>query len=275
MFYEVELRKDRKRIKQLRDYDVIYPFSLFQAAFAQANGFKNYISMVHMGPLMGVPIPPEKMAQAVNYHPSLYNGAMGAKRFGVISPILWEIWHRERKLIMLRVGADPDLFYPVERISEGPLRVGWVGNPDKPYKRFDLVKAAVKMKGVELHSVLWRRGTDGDPRPYDQMGDFYRDIDVYLCLSLHEGLPTPLLEAAACGIPSISVPVGVTGELIENGKTGFIVSEDPSDVQKRLAFLRDNREQCSEMGKAMYAKAKNRLWPVVINDWVDFMKGDT
>jgi len=281
VFYEVELRKNRALIKQLRGYNLLFPFSLFQAGFVRIQGFNDYITMVHMGPLMGVPIPPEKMAQASNYHPILYNGAMGAKRFGVISPILWEIWHRERDLRMLRVGVDPDLFYPVERISsisdgyrEGPLRVGWVGNPDKPYKRFDLVKAAMKMKGVELHSVLWRRGKDGDPRPYDQMPDFYRDIDVYLCTSDHEGLPTPALEAAACGIPIVSVPVGIIKELVTDGKTGFIVSQDPAMIREKLAYLRDNRDECKAMGQKILVRAEKRLWPEVIGDWVEFMKGE-
>ena len=44
--------------------------------------------------------------------------------------------------------------------------------------------------------------------PHDQIVDYYRAADLYVHPSLHEGLPNVLLEATACGTPSLARDVG-------------------------------------------------------------------
>jgi glycosyltransferase involved in cell wall biosynthesis len=43
---------------------------------------------------------------------------------------------------------------------------------------------------------------------HDEIVDYYRAADLYVHPSLHEGLPNVLLEATACGTPSIARDVG-------------------------------------------------------------------
>ena len=43
---------------------------------------------------------------------------------------------------------------------------------------------------------------------WEQMPDFYKSLDVYVCTSFIEGIPLPPLEALACGVPVV-VPRGV------------------------------------------------------------------
>lgn len=44
--------------------------------------------------------------------------------------------------------------------------------------------------------------------PHERIADYYRAADLYVHPSLHDGLPNVLLEATACGTPSIARDVG-------------------------------------------------------------------
>jgi colanic acid/amylovoran biosynthesis glycosyltransferase len=44
--------------------------------------------------------------------------------------------------------------------------------------------------------------------------------------SEHEGTPNVLLEAMATGLPVIATNVGGVPEIVEHGRTGFLVAED-------------------------------------------------
>jgi len=274
VFYEVELRRDRQKIRDLAKYDLIFPFSLFQANFLFREGYRDYITMAHMGPL-GTGLPPGEIPEVSSYDPGLFRAGMQGRRFGVVSTFLADVWRLVKPDVQfLRIGVDPDIFYPsTEERAAGPLRVGWVGNSEKPYKRFDLVTAATDCAGMELCAVDWQRTRGDVVRPHDQMGDFYRSIDVYLCTSDHEGLPTPVLESAACGVPVVSVPVGIVPELVDDYQTGFIVDQGVVHIQAALCYLRDHPQGCAFMGGSILLRAQQRLWPVVVGDLIDFIKG--
>lgn len=51
---------------------------------------------------------------------------------------------------------------------------------------------------------------------------YYKTSNVFLSTSLYEGYGLTLIEALACGCPVISSDVGVAGEVISEGESGFI-----------------------------------------------------
>lgn len=79
--------------------------------------------------------------------------------------------------------------------------VGFAGKADD-YKGFDLIVAACERAGAVFRPV-----TGGVPP--DQMRDYYRSIDVYVCASVAEGHSTPVLECLALNRPVISTRVGL------------------------------------------------------------------
>ena len=54
----------------------------------------------------------------------------------------------------------------------------------------------------------------------EEMREFYRSLDVYVCASRAEGTPNPCLEAAACGVPLVTTCVGNMPELVRHGVNG-------------------------------------------------------
>ncbi len=66
-----------------------------------------------------------------------------------------------------------------------------------------------------------------DPR---LMRRAYSAADAHILPTLADNLPNTLLEAAACGVPSIGSDVGGVGEAIDAGKTGWLVSPGDADA---------------------------------------------
>jgi len=62
---------------------------------------------------------------------------------------------------------------------------------------------------------------------------YYRSSHVIILMSGREGLPVVLQEAMAFGVVPVSTNVGGIPELIENGKTGFLI-ENKLDSQDRI-----------------------------------------
>ena len=84
--------------------------------------------------------------------------------------------------------------------------------------------------------------------------------DVFVLPSLEEGFPIAALDAMAAGLPVVASAVGGVPELIEDGKTGWLVP--PRDVEalaSRIRLLLSNREQRLAMGAAAQARVQDHF----------------
>ena len=160
-------------------------------------------------------------------------------------------------------GVDTDFFRPAATpgAPAHSLRVGWAGslaNQTAEHRGVhELIAPAVAaVKGAELRLAVreekWRNR--------EEMLDFYRSLDVYVCASRSEGTPNPCLEAAACGLPVITTRVGNMPDFIRDGENGFFVERDARDIAERLRRLRDDPGLRGRLGRA--ARATAELW-----DW--------
>jgi glycosyltransferase involved in cell wall biosynthesis len=57
----------------------------------------------------------------------------------------------------------------------------------------------------------------------DDLDDLLPSLDLFCSSSYSEGLPNVILEAHAAGLPVIATAVGGTPEVVDDGKTGFLV----------------------------------------------------
>lgn len=58
-----------------------------------------------------------------------------------------------------------------------------------------------------------------------------------------EGLPTTILESLACGTPVFATPVSGIPDVIEDGKTGFIIDEsDPEQIADKISAILERQD---------------------------------
>ena len=160
-------------------------------------------------------------------------------------------------------GVDTGFFRPaaVPSTPGRALRIGWAGslvNQTAEHRGVHefIAPAVAAVEGAELRLAV----REEKWRDRDEMLDFYRSLDVYVCASRTEGTPNPCLEAAACGLPVVTTRVGNMPELIRDGENGFFVERDAGDIAEKLRRLRDDPGLRDRLGLA--ARAAAELW-----DW--------
>jgi glycosyltransferase involved in cell wall biosynthesis len=74
-------------------------------------------------------------------------------------------------------------------------------------------------------------------------------FDAAALTSVTEATPLMVMEAAACGVPVVATAVGSIPDMIQDGKTGFLVFHREELVQKLVKLL-SHPEQRQQMGQA-------------------------
>jgi glycosyltransferase involved in cell wall biosynthesis len=153
-------------------------------------------------------------------------------------------------------------------ISPGTLVVGTVGNL-YPVKGYNFLLQAVSRVIREASNVIFliigrgrlkneleQQAADlGINRQVKFLG-FRSDVprllqlmDVFVMSSLSEGLSLSILEAMAAGKPVVATWVGGNPEIVQEGRTGFLVPSGDSDVLgSRILTLLKNRDLVKSLG---------------------------
>jgi glycosyltransferase involved in cell wall biosynthesis len=87
----------------------------------------------------------------------------------------------------------------------------------------------------------------------DQTQELLCAMDVFVMPSLMEGLGLSVIEAQACGIPVVASRVGGLVDLIEDGKSGYLVAaNDPQALADRIIEILN----APELSRAMARQAR-------------------
>ncbi len=103
--------------------------------------------------------------------------------------------------------------------------------------------------------------------------EIFANIDLLLHLSVEfDPFPTVLLEAARAGRPAIATRVGGAPEIVEDGRTGFLVPPgDPGAVVRTLRDIVLNTALRIELGQAARARfAQNFRVEQMVADYQRF-----
>ncbi len=106
----------------------------------------------------------------------------------------------------------------------------------------------------ELEQELKQQAKDLDNVifiPFTQyIGSVLKHIDLHIMTSHSEGLPTVILEAYQYNVPTIAHATGGIPEIIEDGKTGYLIKENNlEEYQKVLNNLMTSPEKILELQK--------------------------
>jgi len=99
------------------------------------------------------------------------------------------------------------------------------------------------------------------PQPHHLLSSYYRAADVCLVPSRSESFGLVALEAAACGTPVVAAGVGGLIDLVEDGRTGYLVEgRDPAAFAAAIDSLIGDPALAASMGAAAAARARRYTW---------------
>ena len=95
----------------------------------------------------------------------------------------------------------------------------------------------------------------------------YASLDVFVHTGPHETFCQAVQEAQASGVPVLAPDAGGVADLIEPGRTGWLVDPlDPLDLRRRVAAWRDDPTTRRAVGAAGRAAVAGRTWPSVCEE---------
>lgn len=70
-----------------------------------------------------------------------------------------------------------------------------------------------------------------------QIANVYNAADVYVLPSLEDNLPNTIMEAMACGVPSVGFRVGGIPEMIDHKHNGYVANfKDAADLAEGIRW---------------------------------------
>jgi len=105
-------------------------------------------------------------------------------------------------------------------------------------------------------------------RPHDQLGEGLNASDALVLASAHEEFGQVVVEAMACGIPPIAANAHGPGEIVDDGKTGWLFTPDDEDslVEALVEAANDDVERERRGAAALEEVRAHYSWPAIAKD---------
>ncbi|MEM3586582.1 MAG: glycosyltransferase family 4 protein [Candidatus Jordarchaeaceae archaeon] len=183
---------------------------------------------------------------------------------------------RER-IRVVHNGVDTELFHirekPNKESDSDYYNITFVGNCENRVKGLPLLlktmrylkdnsKLKIKLTIVDkwreegiAPPLIKRYGLEDDikftgPLTFEELSKQYATTDLIIIPSLFEGFCFPSVEAMACGTPIVAFRVGALPQVVEDGKTGILVTPgDWKAMAKAVERILTNSELRDSMGK--------------------------
>ncbi|MEZ4710464.1 MAG: glycosyltransferase family 4 protein [Caldilineaceae bacterium] len=100
--------------------------------------------------------------------------------------------------------------------------------------------------------------------------ELYQNAVAFVHAAHYEGLPTVLLEAMACGCPTISTAISGALDVVQDGENGLLVPiRDPHAMAQAIQRLIDDQALQQQLGAAARATVEDKYaWRVVSRNYV-------
>jgi len=195
----------------------------------------------------------------------------------------------EKEISVIGNGVDCAFFTPLQQKQVSQPYVLYAGRLETRKGLVTLVASAqyVCQKHRNLKFVLVGKGTiermlknmvsklkldqnfcfAGHVADRNQLRQYYQNATINVLPSYYEGLPTSLLEAMSCAIPSVATDVEGNSEVITDGETGLLVPpRDPRLLAEAILKLLDDEQLRTKIGaNARKHVLENYDWPLVVD----------
>lgn len=175
-----------------------------------------------------------------------------------------------RRVETVPTAVDLARYTTTPPLNAEPIRVGWIGSPATA-RYLDLVVPALE-RVAQRHSI--RLVTIGAGRLPDQrfpveLLPWSEDTEVELLKTIDIGIMPlsdgpfergkcgyKLIQYMACGKPVVASPVGVNGDIVRHGQSGFLARDEPEWVEclERLCRNPDLGRSMGDQGRARVEK---------------------
>ena len=197
-----------------------------------------------------------------------------------------------KRCLVAEFGSPVVSAEPRERAEQtGPLRVLFAGSMTQRKGLADLFAAMKLLPRSDLELVVmgslllplefYRRHCPHfryEPtRSHEGVLALMRTCDVLVLPSIVEGRALVQQEAMSCGLPIIATPNAGGEDLIEAGRTGFLVPiRAPAEIAAKLAWFADHRSELPAMRACAREKAMGLTWERYADKIIDVLpRGQT
>jgi glycosyltransferase involved in cell wall biosynthesis len=191
------------------------------------------------------------------------------------------------RVVVIGNGVDEEFFVPAQKgIENGNKYIVYAGRIEREKGLFDLIECGKYIcdQRSDISFLLAGKGRDLEALKKkvkklglqdkviflgqmgrDQLVRLYQQSTIFAFPSYHEGLPTVLLEAMACGLPIIATNVRGNRDLISPGKNGILVSpRSPKEMADAISMLLNDDEMRKELGKNARKTIEEKFtWDIV------------
>lgn len=257
-----------------KDYDL----ALFNTQVPAAIGGKRILQKPYVICTDITPAQYDRMGAQYGHKPdrktllSSYKHKVNKEIFRRAARILpWSSWTRESlvsdyqvdpiQVEVLYPGIDLTTWQPGEQKKGNRVRVLFVGG-ELQRKGGDLLLKAlqclpqglVEIVLVTRSAVAAQEGVTVFNQMQPNSPDLvrlYQSCDIFALPSRAEAFGIAAVEASAVGLPVVATSIGGLGEIVMDGKTGFVVPmNDVSALAERLRCLAENVDLRRELGQA-------------------------
>jgi glycosyltransferase involved in cell wall biosynthesis len=128
-------------------------------------------------------------------------------------------------------------------------------------ENIELIVMGSLLAPMEFYRNQYSHFTYEAGRPHKQVLALMKSCDVFCLPSIVEGRALVMQEAMSQGLPLIITPNTGGADLIDEGKTGFLIPiRSPKIIAEKLNWLIDNRSKIPEMGQLAQQHAANYSW---------------
>jgi glycosyltransferase involved in cell wall biosynthesis len=93
----------------------------------------------------------------------------------------------------------------------------------------------------------------------------YSAADVFIAPSVQDNLPNTVLEATACGTPSVAFNVGGMPDLVEHQNTGYLANPySTEDLRRGIIWILENEDRYRTLAHAAREKAEREFSPEIV-----------